>query len=156
MIEVSAHIDASPDAVWQLIGDPSRMGEWSPECRRVRWLDRASAPAVGARFKGYNRIGWRRWSTVGTVSTYEPQREVAWDVSVGPLAVARWAYRVEPAATGCTLTESFEDRRGPLIRRIGTAVRGVGDTVRHNRAGMAQTIAKIKTAAETGQAAEAH
>jgi uncharacterized protein YndB with AHSA1/START domain len=155
MIEVSTHIDVSPDAVWQLVGDPSRMGEWSPECRRVRWLGRASGPAVGARFKGYNRIGWRRWSTVGTVAAYEPGREIAWDVSVGPLAVARWSYRVEPTDTGCTLTESFVDQRGPLVHTVGAAVRGVGDTETHNRSGMARTLANIKAAAETARTAEA-
>jgi uncharacterized protein YndB with AHSA1/START domain len=148
MIEVSTHIDASPARVWELIGDPARMGEWSPECRRVTWLGGVTAPAVGARFKGYNRIGWRRWSTVGTVAVYEPGREVAWDVSVGPLAVARWGYRIEPRDGGCTLTETFADRRGPLIHVIGTAVRGVGDTETHNRAGMAATLGRVKTVAE--------
>jgi uncharacterized protein YndB with AHSA1/START domain len=151
MIEVSTHIDASPERVWELVGDPARMGEWSPECRRVTWLGGVSAPAVGARFRGYNRIARRRWSTVGTVVAYEPGREVAWDVSAGPLAVARWGYRVEPAGEvggGCTLTESFADHRKWLIYVIGTAVRGVGDTETHNRAGMAATLARIKTAAE--------
>ena len=148
MLEVSTHIDASPERVWELIGDPARMGEWSPECRRVTWLGGVTAPAVGARFKGYNRIGRRRWSTVGTVAVYEPGREVAWDVSVGPLAVARWGYRLAPADGGCTLTETFADRRGPLIHVIGTAVRGVGDTETHNRAGMAATLERVKTVAE--------
>lgn len=155
MIEVSTRIDASPDEVWALVGDPARMGEWSPECRRVRWLGSVTGPAVGARFRGDNRIGWRRWSTTGTVSTYEPGRAVAWDVSVGPLAVARWSYRVEPDGTGCILTESFEDRRGALITVIGSAARGVGDTETHNRAGMAQTLANVKAAAEAAPARNA-
>jgi uncharacterized protein YndB with AHSA1/START domain len=155
MIDVSTYIDASPERVWELVGDPARMGEWSPECRRVVWLGGASAPAVGARFRGYNRIGWRRWSTVGTIAAYEPGREVAWDVAVGPLAVARWAYRLDATEErvgevggGCTLTETFADRRGRLIHVIGTTVRGVGDTETHNRAGMAATLARIKAAAE--------
>jgi uncharacterized protein YndB with AHSA1/START domain len=148
MIEVTTHIDAPAERVWELIGDPARMGEWSPECRRVAWLGGVCAPAVGARFKGYNRIGWRRWSTVGTVSEYEPGRAVAWHVHVGPLAVAHWGYRIEPVAGGCTLTETFDDERGGIIRAIGTAVRGVGDTETHNRAGMAATLARVKTAAE--------
>jgi uncharacterized protein YndB with AHSA1/START domain len=151
MIEVSTHIGASAERVWELIGDPTRMGEWSPECRRVTWVRPVSAPAVGARFRGYNQIGWRRWSTIGTISAYDPGRAVAWDVSAGPLAVARWSYRIEPAEErggGCTLTESFEDRRGGLIKVIGSTVRGVGDTETHNRAGMAETLARIKSAAD--------
>jgi uncharacterized protein YndB with AHSA1/START domain len=155
MIEVSTHIDTSPDRLWALIGDPARMGEWSPECRRVVWIGGATGPAVGARFKGHNQIGWRRWSTVGTVAVHEPDREVAWDVAVGPLTVARWGYRIEPAEErvgeaggGCTLVEYFEDRRGALIKAVGTAVRGVGDTDTHNRAGMAATLDRVKAAAE--------
>jgi hypothetical protein len=46
------------------------------------------------------------------------------------------------------VTEYFDDRRGRLIGAIGTAVRGVGDTETHNRAGMARTLERIKTAAE--------
>jgi uncharacterized protein YndB with AHSA1/START domain len=148
MIEVSTDIDASPERVWELIGDPARMGEWSPECRRVTWLGGATGPAVGARFRGYNRIGWRRWATTGTVAEYEPGRTVAWDVHAGPVAVARWGYRVEPTAGGCTVTETFEDHRGALIHLVGSVVRGVGDTETHNRAGMAATLARVKAAAE--------
>ncbi|HEV7754601.1 MAG TPA: SRPBCC family protein [Mycobacteriales bacterium] len=148
MIEVSTTIDASPEQVWELIGDPARMGEWSPECHRVTWLGRLSAPAVGARFRGYNRIGRRRWATVGTVSVYEPGHAVAWEVHAGPLPVAHWGYRIEPADGGCTVTETFEDHRGMLIRVVGSALRGVGDTEAHNRAGMAATLARVKAAAE--------
>ncbi|WP_173019501.1 SRPBCC family protein [Streptomyces alkaliphilus] len=35
--EVSIRIDASPEQVWDLISDVTRMGEWSPECRRCYW-----------------------------------------------------------------------------------------------------------------------
>ncbi|HEV7826851.1 MAG TPA: SRPBCC family protein [Mycobacteriales bacterium] len=156
MIEVSTYVDASPDRLWALIGDPTRMGEWSPECRRVVWTGGATAPAVGARFTGYNRIGWRRWSTTGTVAVHEPDREVAWDVTLGPLPVARWGYRIEPAGEaggGSTLVEYFEDRRGVLVKVLGSAARGVGDTEAHNSAGMAQTLDRIKAAAETVPAA---
>ena len=99
-IEVDTHINAPPSRVWELIGDPTRMGDWSPECKRVNWTRRATRPELGARFKGHNRNGWHRWSTTGTLVAYEPGREVAWEVSFGPLAVARWGYRLEPDGTG--------------------------------------------------------
>jgi len=150
-IEVNTHVDAPPSRVWELIGDPTRMGEWSPECKRVDWAGRSTRPEVGARFRGHNRNGWRRWSTTGTLVAYEPEREVAWDVSFGPLAVARWGYRVEPDGSGCTVVESFEDKRGRIIKSAGSVARGVktADTETHNRRGMEETLAHIKAEAET-------
>src|SRR3954470_6071897 len=112
--EVSTAIDAPPAAGWELVGDPTRMGEWSPECERVEWASDVAAPAVGARFKGHNRLGRRRWTTAGTVASYEPGRDISWDVAVAGRPVSRWGYRIEPSADGssCTLVERFVDRRG--------------------------------------------
>ncbi|HSR25744.1 MAG TPA: SRPBCC family protein [Candidatus Eisenbacteria bacterium] len=153
MLEVSTTVAAPADRVWSLVGDPTRMGEWSPECARVEWIGPATGPAVGARFKGHNRRGWRRWTTLGTVARYEPGREVAWDVNYFGFAVSRWSYLVEPAGDGttCRLVERFEDHRGPLFHLLGPAARGVRDTEAHNRAGMEQTLARIKAAAESAE-----
>ena len=46
-----------------MVSDVTRMGEWSPETIRCTWIDGATGPAVGARFKGTNRRGIFRWST---------------------------------------------------------------------------------------------
>jgi uncharacterized protein YndB with AHSA1/START domain len=50
--QVSVEIAAPPDAVYDLIADVTRMGEWSPECVRCRWLDGAQEARPGARFRG--------------------------------------------------------------------------------------------------------
>ena len=55
-------VDASPDAVWQVVSDVTRTGDWSAECHRVRWLGDTTAAAPGARFRGRNRNGLIRWS----------------------------------------------------------------------------------------------
>lgn len=52
-------IDASPQRVYELVSDITRMGEWSPECYRCEWLDGATTATVGARFRGHNRLGPR-------------------------------------------------------------------------------------------------
>jgi uncharacterized protein YndB with AHSA1/START domain len=150
-VEVTARIEASPDRVWELVGDPTRMGEWSPECRRVEWIRGATAPAPRARFRGHNRSGWRIWSTVGTIVAYEPGHEIAWDVSGVGLPVAQWRYRIdpEPAGAACTVVETFRDRRGPVDQALGPIARGVKDVDAHNRAGMEQTLARIKATAES-------
>jgi uncharacterized protein YndB with AHSA1/START domain len=150
-IEVTTYIEASPDRVWELVGDPTRMGEWSPECRRVEWVGDATAPRLQARFRGHNRLGWRTWSTVATIVEYEPGREIAWDVSGAGFPVAQWRYRIDPEPGGeaCTIVETFRDRRGFLFQALGPIARGVKDVDAHNRAGMAQTLARIKAAAES-------
>jgi uncharacterized protein YndB with AHSA1/START domain len=149
MIEVSTHIGAPAERVWELIGDPSRMGEWSPECHRVSWVRPVSAPAVGARFRGHNRRAWRRWSTISEISSYDPGREIAWESTTMRLPIARWSYAVEPSDGGCTLTERCELRAGLFVQVLGgLLVRGVRDVENHNRAGMQQTLARIRAAAE--------
>lgn len=64
--QVSDHVNAPPEAVWKLLADVERMGEWSPECYRVRRLSGATEPArEGSLFKGWNKAGpggLLRWS----------------------------------------------------------------------------------------------
>ena len=108
--QVSLHVDAPPEKVWELLADVERMGDWSPECYRVEWLDGARSPAtVGARFKGWNKFGWLKWSMTCKVVEAEPGRRVAWTTLFGPRQGVRWTYRLEPAVAGGTdVTESFE------------------------------------------------
>ena len=48
-VEVSTVIDADPEALYDLVSDVTRMGEWSPETRSAEWLDSAtSAPLEDA------------------------------------------------------------------------------------------------------------
>jgi Polyketide cyclase / dehydrase and lipid transport len=153
-VAVSRHIAAEPAAVWRLVGDPTRMGEWSPEALAQEWLDGATGPAVGARFRGTNRIRWHRWSTVCTLVAWTPEREVGWDVSARGLAVARWSYRLVPDGAETLLVEEFTDRRGPLMKVIGLTVRGVSDVATHNRATMIVTLTRIAAAAEVQAGAD--
>ena len=61
--EASVRVAAAPEKVYELVSDVTRMGEWSPETTSAEWIDGATGPAVGARFKGRNRNGVARWST---------------------------------------------------------------------------------------------
>ena len=45
----SVVIEAPPERIYALVADLPRMGEWSPECQQVEWLDGSSRPAEGAR-----------------------------------------------------------------------------------------------------------
>lgn len=126
------------------------MGEWSPENTGGKWIGGASGPAVGARFIGSNTRGRRRWRTTCRVTAADPGREFAFEVTGGGVfPVATWRYEIRPVDGGCEVTESWGDRRGALMRWYGTVVLGVSDRVAHNRAGMEQTLDRLKAAAET-------
>jgi uncharacterized protein YndB with AHSA1/START domain len=149
-VEVSVQVDATPEEVWTLVSDLPRMGEWSPECVRCTWTGDYQVAKPGARFKGHNRRGVRRWTTKGTVVTAQPGRELSFDVhSVFNLPVARWTYRITSSPEGgCHVTEAWEDRRGRLMKLLGNLVTGVSDRAEHNTEGMRRTLDRIKSTAE--------
>ena len=152
MPEVSIDIDASAEAVYDLVADLPAMGRWSPECYRCDWVGGATKAAPGARFTGRNRIGARKWSTNGTVVVADPGRELTFDVSSFGMPVSRWSYRITPRpGGGVTLTESTEDRRTALIRLAGSLLL-IGtpgaDRTRRNEDTMAVTVQRLKEAAE--------
>jgi hypothetical protein len=147
-VEVSVDIAAPAGTVYAMVADVRRMGEWSPECVRCEWLGGAREAAVAARFRGHNRNGVRRWSTVSTVVAADPGQTFAFRVASLGLPVAEWRYAVTPTPGGCRVTETWSDRRGGLLRSLGKLATGVGDRADHNRAGMEATLARIKSAAE--------
>src|SRR6185437_16567848 len=103
-------VDAPAEHIYALVADLSRMGEWSPECRQVEWLDGATGAAEGARFVGHNQGGPRglmKWSRHGRVVTADPGREFAFVTEEGGREGTEWRYRLEPADGGVRVTESY-------------------------------------------------
>jgi uncharacterized protein YndB with AHSA1/START domain len=147
-VEVEREITAPADRVWALVSDVQRMGEWSPEAVAGEWRGGANGPAVGARFRGRNQRGWRRWSTSCRVTTSEPGREFAFRVTSVGFGVAEWGYHLRPTDAGCAVVETWDDERGALIRVLGKLVTGVSDRASHNRDSMEQTLAALAAAAE--------
>lgn len=146
--QVRMHIDAAPETVWALLADIERMGEWSPECRRVKWLDGAASPATtGARFKGWNKSGLLRWSMTCEVKVADPGRELAWATVRGPRDIVWWRYRLEPAKGGTDVTESFEAVRWPLDVRVFEDI-VMRDRDSRREQAMRTTLERIKAVAE--------
>jgi uncharacterized protein YndB with AHSA1/START domain len=147
-VTVSRDIDAPAQRIYDLISDVTGIGRFSPETRSAGWLDGATGPAVGARFRGRNAIGLLRWSTVPTVTAAEPGRRFAFDVPAP--SNSTWSYDLAPAPGGGTrVTESM--RRStpqPLILRVLQRLAGVTDRAEHLRAGMSATLAGLAAAAE--------
>jgi len=112
-----------------MVSDVTRTGEWSPENTGGRWLGGATGPEQGARFVGHNRNGVFRWWTTCQVIAAVPDRRFAFDVSAGPVPVARWDWTLLPAPGGGTeVTLAWTDRRtgplGALMRRGGVVAVG--------------------------------
>jgi hypothetical protein len=147
-VDESITIRADPHAVYDLVSDLPRMGEWSPENTGGRWLGGATGPAKGARFRGTNRRTWRRWSTTATVTDATPGERFGFTVSYGPVAISHWAYALQAQDGGCAVTESWTDLRPAWIRIAGDALLRISSRAEHNRAGMRVTLERLKAAAE--------
>ena len=138
--EARIRIAAPAEAVWDMVADVTRMGEWSPETHRATWIDGATGPAVGARFRGDNHVGPIKWSTTPTVTAARRGEEFAFDTGS-----TRWRYEFHGVDGGCEVIESFETHWNPvfdgftrLTLRDRTLVRG-----------MHKTLARLKAAAES-------
>lgn len=107
--EASLHVDAPPDVVYALVSDVTRTGEWSPECYRAKWLGGASGPAVGARFRGWNRWRLARWPRTVEVLSADPGRQFAFRTVPDALTSdsTTWHYQLQPEDGGTRLTESY-------------------------------------------------
>lgn len=105
---VDRHIEASPEALYELIADVTRTPEITPDIVKVEWLDGAAGPAVGARFKATNKQGrGPNWSNKPVITVLEPGREIAWERTEFAGGTVEWRYRFEPDGSGTRITESY-------------------------------------------------
>src|SRR6476619_3484385 len=105
MDETSIDVNASPERVWSLITDVTQMGQWSPECWSCTWLDGADGTVVGARFKGRNKRGLMRWSTISAVVVADQPSYLAFEVYNSGM---RWGYRLDGGGATTRVTEYRE------------------------------------------------
>ena len=149
----SLEIGATPARLYEMVADLSRMGDWSPECRQVEWLDGSTGPAEGARFIGHNTGGpggLMKWSRRGRVVAAEPGREFAFVTEEGGREGTEWRYRFEPVAGGTRVTESSKVSSIPTWARI---VDVPTNRARQLREHMGRTLEQLKRAAEATPAA---
>lgn len=106
----SATIDiaASPDVVWGLLTDLTRISELSPECYKAEWEDGSTGPEAGATFHGYNELGDNKWDVGCVVVGAEPGREWAFKIPSDDGRDTVWRYEIEKTDSGCAVTESFD------------------------------------------------
>jgi len=146
-VTVSAAIAAPADVVYGLISDVTRMPEFSPENIRGEWLDGATGPTVGARFKGTNKLGSTTWSTKPTVTAAEPGRRFAFKVPGSSGAL--WTYELASQDGVTVVTESMVQQKAssPLIRWFQRRA-GVTDSAANLRSAMTTTLERVAVAAQ--------
>ena len=145
-VRVERIIDAEPEVIYDLISDVTRMGEWSPETVDAEWLGGATGPAVGATFKGKNKLGPNSWATKPTVTHADRGRTFAFKVpgKSGPA----WRYEFERTNEGTRVTEAVtQERRSPLVIRLLQKRAGVTDRQASLREGMTITLDRLADAA---------
>lgn len=107
--EADVVIRRPPEAVWAVVADVTRVGEWSDECLRCTWVEGAAGPVAGARFRGRNRRGGLRWSRLNEIVVADAPRELVWrTVPSGPYPDSvEWRITLCPEGDGTRVTESY-------------------------------------------------
>lgn len=145
--ERSVTIHATPEAVYDLVADVTRMGDWSPECVACEWVDEPRQ--VGSKFRGHNRRGLARWSTTAEVVAAERPLTFAFATQYRGQASTRWTYTLRAVETGTELSEGFESVHTPALIALAERL-FIRDRQEQLEAGIDQTLATIKTVAEAG------
>jgi len=152
---VCREINASAQVLWEMVSRMDRIGEWSPESTGVSWLDGATGPCVGARFRGHNK---RRvsWATTCEVIAADPGREFAFAVGGVQQPTTIWRYRFRPLAGDRTLVEECFELPRPLrltSRLLTRLTTGVRDREADLEQGMRTTLTRLAGAAAADSAA---
>jgi hypothetical protein len=146
----SVVIARSPEDLYDMVSDVTRIGEWSPICKEC-WWDEGSTPEVGAWFTGRNVDGDTTWETRSQVAAAERGQEFAFLVGG---SLARWGYAFAPVEGGTTVTESWEflpDGLAMFEKHFGEeAQKEIDRRAEAARTGIPTTLAALKKTAEAG------
>jgi hypothetical protein len=141
-------IASSPDELYELVSDVTRMGKWSPVCKEC-WWDEGAGPEVGSWFTGRNELPDRSWETRSEVVTADRGREFAFVVNG---SWTRWGYTFAPVESGTELTESWHFLPGGeamFEERFGAGAESqIAERLELARTGIPTTLEAIKKDAE--------
>ncbi|HET6937078.1 MAG TPA: SRPBCC family protein [Nocardioides sp.] len=140
-------IDATPQAVWAVLGDVRRMPELSPELVRMIPL-KPGGLRPGQWYLGLNRRKAVLWPTRSVVTDVEKSRKVVWDTRTSG---ARWIWELTPEGEGTRVVH-----RRPVPKRVTPLsvafakvfLGGIGGHADELEDGMAQSVAHLKRAVE--------
>ena len=148
---VSLRMRARPEDVYAIVADVTRTPELSPEVVKVQWLDGATGPAVGARFRAWNKMPNRpAFTNKPVVTEADPGRVFAFARTEPFGGTVAWRYELEPDGDETVVTESYEVQKP--IGRVGWFIIGTlfarKDRRTDLRRGMTETLERLRTIAE--------
>lgn len=147
-VSLSRDIAAAPTALYDLVTDIPRMGDWSPENHTSTWKEGFDAAVVGAQWTGDNKNGDVEWQTEAEVTEATRGVAFAFDAKAGDFVFSKWRYDFEAIDGGTRVTESWLDLRPDEIREMSEAFTGSPDRDATNRENMTATLAALAAAAE--------
>lgn len=147
LIEESIEINGTPAQVWSVVSDLQRMGEWSPQCKKMFVF--GGPVKAGTRTLNINRRGPLVWPTNAKVVAFDPNKEIAWRIVENTTV---WTFKLAETEGGVTLTES-RTAVGGTTSKISSVlvdkVFGGNDSFEDElKVGMRETLGKIKRAVE--------
>jgi hypothetical protein len=142
-------VDSSPETLYDMVADVTRMGEWSPICKACWWDDGATGQ-VGDWFTGRNEEPERTWDTRSEIVVAERGRGFAFVVGG---SYVLWSYAFEPVEEGTEVTEAWELLPAGLAmfsERFGEDAQiHIDNRVEAAHTGIPATLAALKEAAES-------
>jgi Polyketide cyclase / dehydrase and lipid transport len=148
---VSRYIEATPDDLYAIVSDVTRQPETSPEIVKCTWLDGATGPAVGARFRAINHAGrLPDWPNKPVVTAADPGREFAFARTEAFAGTVEWRYTFEAEGSGTRITESYTVTRNITIVGwfIIDTLYGLKDRQSDLRDGMTATLERLAAIVE--------
>jgi uncharacterized protein YndB with AHSA1/START domain len=152
--EQTIRIEATPEAVWDLITDLGRTPERNRETQRTAWVPPHDRAEVGAVFEGTNRMGEREWTVPCHVIEAERGRSFEWTVLDPAEPSSTWWYRLEAIDGGTEVRHGFQHGPGfsflrQVIERDPEQLERFGaGRVEMLAANMRHTLACLKAEAE--------
>ncbi|MFT5530179.1 MAG: hypothetical protein ACI91O_000187 [Candidatus Poriferisodalaceae bacterium] len=141
----SISVSASPEAVYAMVSDLTRHGEWSSQNIGGEWLDGATGQ-VGDWFEGRNKAGPNEWTAKVEITEATPGADFGFWTLGTAANVAHWRYTMEAEGSGTKLSQHYRLHTLPEAVEKSVGLQGWTQAV---AAGMATNLAAMKKTAES-------
>lgn len=148
---VDRYIAAAPEALYDIVADVTRMPALSPEVAHCEWIDGATGPAVGARFRARNSVGrGPDWHNKPIITVADRGREFVFERTEPFAGTVQWGYRFDPEGAGTRVTEWYRVTKDLAIVgwMIIGGLYGLKDRTGDLRRGMLETLERLAEIAE--------
>ncbi len=126
-VDVDVVVDKDQGAMWDLVTDVARIGEFSPECAGAAWLDGSTAQ-TGGRFEARNEFSGGFTSTVTCVVTEAHRPDVFEWIVLDPSKLPErpgsiWRYELVPGDSPGQTRVSHRFVHGPGVTGLSEGMR---------------------------------